>query len=395
MAGRGAQRGLLREREGKEGSRVTFIELFYDLVFVFAVTQLSHGLLASMTAMGAAQTALLFVAVWWAWVNTSWCTNWLDPERTPVRLMLMALMLAGLCMSTSIPGAFGDKGPIFAGGMAAMQIGRSLFMLWAFRRIDPQNHLNFKRITAWLVVASTLWVAGAFSHGPWRLAIWAAAALVESSGPAFGYHTPGLGRSSTRDWNVDGHHMAERCGLFIIIALGESVLLTGATFTDLAVTRETAAAFAAAFLGSVTLWWIYFDVSADTATERIVEDKDPGRLARLAYTYFHMPLVAGIIVCAVADELVLKHPSGPVSPATAAIMIAGPALYVAGNALFKRAIGGEWPRSHLLGLALLAACAPLAAVLTPLGLTVATTLVLVIVATVETVRLRKGMAETA
>jgi low temperature requirement protein LtrA len=385
----------LRKREGKDGSRVTFIELFFDLVFVFAVTQLSHSLLASMTAMGAVQTGLLFVAVWWAWVNTSWCTNWLDPERTPVRLMLMALMLAGLCLSTSIPDAFGDKGLIFASGMAAFQVGRSVFMLWVFRRADPQNHLNFQRITAWLVLASSLWVAGAFADGALRLALWAGAALAESSGPAFGYHTPGLGRSSTQDWNVDGHHMAERCGLFIIIALGESVLLTGATFTGLAVTWASAAAFAAAFLGSVTMWWIYFDVSADTATERIVEDTDPGRLARLAYTYFHMPLVAGIIVCAVADELVLKHPSGPVGPATAAVMIAGPALYVAGNALFKRAIGGEWPRSHLLGLVLLAACIPLASLVTPLGLTATTTAVLVIVAAVETVRLRKGKGETA
>jgi low temperature requirement protein LtrA len=395
MGGRGARTSLLREREGENGSRVTFIELFFDLVFVFAVTQLSHSLLGSMTAMGATQTALLFVAVWWAWVNTSWCTNWLDPERTPVRLMLMALMLAGLCMSTSIPGAFGEKGLPFAGGMAAMQVGRSAFMLWAFRRIDPQNHLNFQRITAWLVLASSLWVAGAFGDGTLRLALWAGAALVESSGPAFGYHTPGLGRSMTEDWRVDGHHMAERCGLFIIIALGESILLTGATFAGLAVTWDAAAAFVAAFLGSVTMWWIYFDVSADTATERIVEDKDPGRLARLAYTYFHMPLVAGIIVCAVADELVLKHPSGPVSPATAAIMIAGPALYVGGNALFKRAIGGEWPRSHLLGLVLLAACVPLASLVSPLGLTAATTFALVIVAAVETVRLRRGKAEAA
>jgi low temperature requirement protein LtrA len=395
MTGRGGKASLLREREGKEGSRVTFIELFFDLVFVFAVTQLSHSLLGSMTVMGAAQTALLFVAVWWAWVDTSWCTNWLDPERTPVRLMLMVLMLAGLCMSTSIPAAFGDKGLIFAGGMAAMQVGRSLFMLWAFHRIDPANHLNFQRITVWLVVASILWIAGAFSPWPLRLALWTGAALVESSGPALGYHTPGLGRSVTHDWNVDGHHMAARCGLFIIIALGESILLTGATFTGLSVTWMTAAAFGLAFLGSVTMWWIYFDVSADTATERIAEDKDPGRLARLAYTYFHMPLVAGIIVCAVADELVLKHPSGPTSPATAAIMIAGPALYVGGNALFKRAIGGGWPRSHLLGLVLLAGSIPLAGFLTPLGLTAFTTFALVVIAAVETVRLRKGKAEAA
>lgn len=395
MKGWGARDPLLRERQSKDGSRVTFIELFFDLVFVFAVTQLSHSLLGNMTAMGAAQTCVLFVATWWVWVNTSWCTNWLDPEKTPVRLMLMALMLGGLCLSTSIPGAFGDKGLLFALGLAVMQVGRSLFMLWALRHHDEANHRNFLRITLWLTAASALWIAGALAPPAIRLGFWLAAAGLETTGPAAGYWTPGMGRSTADEWNVDGHHMAERCGLFIIIGLGESILLTGATFAGLDFSAMTGAAFLLAFIGSVTMWWIYFDVSADTATERIAEDENPGRLARLAYTYFHIPLVAGIIVCAVADELVLKHPSGNVSAAAAAIMIGGPALYIAGNALFKRAIGGQWPRSHLFGLCLLAACIPLAAVASPLGLTVATTSALLIVALVETVRLRDGKAQAA
>lgn len=104
----------LRIRRENEHSRVTFVELFFDLVFVFAVTQLSHGLLAHLSLAGLVETAMMFIAVWWAWMYTAWFTNWLDPDRTPVRVLMMVLMLAGLALSTSIPAAFDDKGLVFA-----------------------------------------------------------------------------------------------------------------------------------------------------------------------------------------------------------------------------------------------------------------------------------------
>ena len=143
----------------------------------------------------------------------------------------------------------------------------------------------------------------------WRL--WAAALLVETTAPAFGFWVPGLGRSTTEDWDVEGGHMAERCGLFVIIALGESILVTGAKFASLTWTPTTVAAFVVAFVGSVAMWWIYFNVGAERASRNIAASSDPGRIARLSYTYLHLPLVAGIIVAAVGDELVLSHPTGP------------------------------------------------------------------------------------
>jgi low temperature requirement protein LtrA len=181
--------------------------------------------------------------------------------------------------------------------------------------------------------------------------------------------------------------MAERCGLFIIIALGESILVTGAKFASLAWTTPTVAAFLVAFVGSVAMWWIYFNVGAETASRRISHSSDPGRLARLAYTYMHLPLVAGIIVSAVGDELVLAHPGGQMEARTAATLLAGPALYLLGNLMFKRTTANRPALSHMVGLGLLALLAPVSAGLEPLTLGAATTLVLVVVAVWETLSL--------
>jgi len=380
--------GLLRARGGAQDSKVTFVELFFDLVFVFAVTQLSHSLLEHLTIMGAVQMTLMLMAVWWVWVYTSWATNWLDPERTAVRLMLFVLMLAGLVLSTSIPQAFESKGLAFAGAYVFMQVGRGLFTMWAMRRTSPGNYRNFQRINSWLVLAAVFWIAGAFVEAEARLGLWTMALFIEYVSPSVGFWTPGLGRSTTVDWDIEGGHMAERCGLFIIIALGESILVTGAKFGNLPWTAPTIAGFAVSFVGSVAMWWIYFNIGAERASRHIASSGDPGRLARLAYTYMHLPLVAGIIVAAVGDELVLAHPDGHTDLKTAAILLGGPALYLLGNLLFKRATADRPALSHIVGLVLLAALIPLAVGLSPLAFSALTTLVLVLVAAWETLSLR-------
>ena len=155
----------LRVRHGHEHSRVTFVELFYDLVFVFAVTQLSHGLLEHLTPLGALQTAILMIAVWWAWIDTAWITNWVDPERAPVRLLLFTLMLFGLVLSASIPKAFEERALTFALAYIAMQAVRTLFMLWALKRHDEGNFTNFLRITIWHAADMPLWIAGGAGRG--------------------------------------------------------------------------------------------------------------------------------------------------------------------------------------------------------------------------------------
>ncbi len=373
---------LLRVRNGHEHARVTYVELFFDLVFVFAVTQLSHTLLAHFTPLGAVETLLLMMAVWWVWIDTSWITNWLDPERMPVRLMLFAIMLAGLIMSSSIPHAFAGLGLVFALAHVAIQIGRTLFTLWGVRG-HVSLTMNFRRILAWFCLAAVFWIAGGFMEGEARLALWAMALVVESAGPSMGFWTPGLGCSTTADWNVEGGHLAERCGLFVIIALGESILVTGATFSNLTWSLPVVLAFLSAFASSLAMWWIYFNAGAERGASTMTSSGDPGRLARLAYTYIHLFIVAGIIVTAVGDEFALAHPEGLADMKTAAALVGGPAFYLIGTLLFRRAVTGVLPKLQLAALAALVVIFMAASLFSPLALSLASTAVLVIVAFAE------------
>src|SRR5262245_35398900 len=241
---------------------VTFVELFFDLVFIFAVTQLSHTLLADLTLGGTSKVALLFAAVWTTWIDTCWCTNWLNLQRTPVRLLLFALMLLGLVMSISIPQAFAARGIGFGGAVAVMHVGRCLFMLWALHAHSPGNFRNFSRIICWRAASGLAWIAGGIAEGDARLALWGLAVTIDYLAPALGFHVPGLGRSTVADWDIQGNHMAERCGLFIIIALGESILVTGTIFGNGAMAPPRVAAFLVAFVGTVAMWWIYFNIGA-------------------------------------------------------------------------------------------------------------------------------------
>ncbi|PLC43709.1 hypothetical protein C0Q88_03080 [Ralstonia pickettii] len=340
--------------EGAHGHhRVTNIELFFDLVFVFAVTQLSHLLIGNFTLQGGAQALLLMLAVWWVWIFTSWVTNWLDPDKLAIRMLMLVLMTGGLLLSASLPQAFGSRGLAFALAYVFMQFGRTVFFLWAVRGEALPMRRNFQRIATWLGISAVLWLAGGLSDGSVRWMCWIIALTIEWLGPSMGFYTPGLGRSTTNDWNVEGGHMAERCSLFIIIALGESVLVTGSTFAGLDWTAENIAAMAMSFVGSLAMWWLYFDTIAERGAHTMSHSADPGRLARLAYTYIHVVLVAGIIVGAVADEFVLAHPVGHAHEGTTLAVLGSAALYLLGNLLFKWAIFGRLRPAHVVGLVVL------------------------------------------
>jgi low temperature requirement protein LtrA len=368
---------------GEDAERVTSIELFFDLVFVFAVTQLARLLVDHLSALGAAQTLLLLLAVWRAWIDMAWITNWFDPNRSPVRLLLLGVMLLSLIMSAALPEAFGARGLAFAGAFVAIQITKPTFAVAALGS-QPQLRLNFQRILVWCLASAVLWLAGGFAQGTAREILWLAAVLVDYAAPASGFFTPGLGRSHTTDWTIAGSHMAERCQLFLIIALGESILDTGVGFSALAWSGVRIMALVVAFAGTVALWWIYFYRSAEGGSRVISTSTDPGRLGRSAYTYFHLPMVAGIIVTAVGDELTVAHPTGSSSMATTMVILGGAALFLAGHALFKRALSGRIYASRLVGIDALAALVPGRMMTSPLLLAAGATLILMAVAGWET-----------
>lgn len=387
MAADNPRGAMFRVIVPNQPSRVTNAELFFDLVFVFAVTQISHTLLHRFTPLGALEVTLLFLAVWWVWVYTAWVTNWLNPELTPVRILIFLMMLGGLVLSTTIPSAFEGRGLWFAIAYAVMQVGRTAFWLFATPRHRTAVRHNAIRILVWLSISAVLWIAGGFSEGETRLWLWIAAVAWEYISPAVRFWVPKLGFSSVEAWAVEGGHMAERCAGFIIIALGEAVVVNGATFAELDWTAQNILGFVAALVGAIAMWWVYFHKGAEAGSERISKSAESGRLARLAYTYLHMPIVAGIILTAVSDELVLKHPTGHSDVRTIVSTIGGPLVFLVGTILFKHAIRGFLQLSHGIGIILLLALSWFAADLSPLWLSVATSTIMIVVAVWESVSL--------
>lgn len=339
---------VLRE----DNHRVGYAELFYDLVFVFAITQVSHYLLHHYGLAGAFETAFLFLAVWWVWIYTTWVLNWLDPETLPVRLLLFCMMGAGLFLSMAIPDAFGDRGLVFAGAYVAMQIGRSLYMLrivWP----DPGRRSTYIRITIYFLVSSIFWlVGGSVETHDLRLTLWLIALGIDFLGPILGYLVPGLGQDRSTNWQVSGAHMAERCGLFVIICLGETLLVSGATFAEMDWTPPGLMAFFASILGTGGMWWVYFHIGHRRGAHQIEHAEDAGAIARKSFTYYHIPIVAGIVLGAVGAERAIAHPEHLATLAEGASIIGGLALFLLGNGLFKGASGNNFPLSHWIGLVL-------------------------------------------
>ena len=335
-----------RTRSDGEAQHATTLELFYDLVFVFAITQISHLLLEHLTLAGAAESLLVLLVVWWAWNYTTWVTNELDPESIAVRGLLIALMLASLVMAVAIPEAFGDRALLFAGSYVAIQVGRHLFLTFVASDRGTPERERAGRVLIWLTAAGVLWIAGALADDEARIAIWIAALAVDYGAPLVLYWVPGRRRLPGNTWEIETSHFAERFQLFVIIALGESIVITGATTTDLELDAAILGAFAIAFLGTAAMWWLYFDYVARIAERRLALSSDSTRLARDGYTYLHALMVAGVIVAAVGDEIVIAHPTEQLQGEEVAAVVAGPAIYLLAHALFRLRMAGtiSWKR---------------------------------------------------
>jgi low temperature requirement protein LtrA len=365
--------------------RATSLELFYDLVFVFAVTQVSHLLLDDVSWRGAGHAALALLVVWWAWNYTTWVTNELDPSALVVRLLLLAIMLLTLLLAVAIPDAFGERALLFAGSYVAIQVGRHAFLAFLTAERGSLERERAVRILLWFVAAGVFWLAGALVGGTARPLLWLVALAVDYGAPSVLYWLPGRRRLSHTTWEVQTSHFAERFELFVIIALGESIVLTGATTAELDLDLAIGTAFALAFVSTAALWWLYFDYVARIAERRLEQAPDTTRLARDGYTYLHVVLVAGVILSAVGDEIVIAHAREELHTPELLTVVAGPALYLLGHVLFRLRLAGSLSWKRALGAA---ACLAVAVVGTVVpALAVAALLVGVLVAVIASERI--------
>ncbi len=329
----------LRRHAAEEDSAAgaSYAELFFDLVFVLAVTQLSSALVDDLTVAGAAQTLVLLLAAWWAWIYTAWMTNWFDPETRAVRAILLIGMLASLCGAIAIPDAFDDRAGLFVAGYVGLQVIRNGFMVLATQRSDPL-HAPLVRIFVWSAWVSMIWLAGALVEGEARIAVWIVALVLDYAGPLAGHWAPRLGRSVPADWELVPSHFSERLQLFMILALGETIVAAGVSASELEMDAMRIGAVVVSFGVSVAFWWLYFDYHAEGAARELESrEAERGRLGR-ALSYLHVLMVAGIIVAAVASELVIAHPGEELHGNDLLPLAAGPALYLAGSLVFKASV---------------------------------------------------------
>ncbi|GAB3801221.1 low temperature requirement protein A [Humibacter antri] len=351
--------GLLRPATGDVAHRVGYVELFFDLVFVFAVTQLSHILIDHRDPLALLHTVMLAMVVWFAWVYTTWAMSWLNPERWPVAALLFLMMLLGMLIAVAIPDAFGDRALLFALALTAFGLVRSVFTIAAFAPTSRPHAMNFVRITCWHAGVGVLWIAGALVPPDARLWVWIAALVLEYAGPRLHFWVPALGSSDDSTWNVSGEHMSERVSLFLIIALGESIIDTGVSFASGSIDWMRGNAFLAAFVGTVLLFLLYFRHNQRGGSEYISHAHDRGMIAQTAFTYIPVLLVFGIVASAVADALILGESAGASGSWVAGLLCGGAALYALGNAFFRRATGGPWTPVHIVGALVLLVLFPL------------------------------------
>jgi low temperature requirement protein LtrA len=372
-----------RTHDGSE-QKTTTLELFYDLVFVFAITQVSHYLLEHLTWQGAGQAILVLLVVWWSWNYTTWVTNELDPDAVAVRLLLIGLMLASFLMAVAIPEAFGDRALLFAGAYVAIQIGRHTFLTFAAATRGTVERERSGRILIWFLVAAVFWLAGGLADGPLRTILWLIALAIDYGGPLCTFYVPGLRRLPMSSWELEVSHFAERFQLFLILALGESIVVTGATASSEELTAERLAAFAVAFLGTAAMWWLYFNYAATIAQRRLELSDNRTRMARDGYTYLHVVMVAGIIVSAVGDELVIAHPGEVLHGAEVTAVVAGPAIYLLALVLFRLRMAGSLSRKRLVAAVACAAAGLLGTTISALALGALIVAILVVVIAAET-----------
>jgi low temperature requirement protein LtrA len=365
--------------------RATFLELFFDLVYVFGLAQLSRELIQNLSWSGAFQTLVLLLALYWVWSVTTWITDLYDPQRLEIQLVIVATMFASLVMAVAVPEAFGERGLIFASAYVVIHVGRGLFFVVAMRGHELQR--RSLRVLFWFTLSAAPWMAGALAQGAARGVLWTLAAAMDFTVGRLRYPTPGLGRSPTSEWQISSEHLSERYRQFFTITLGELIVVTGLALDRAGFAAAPTAAFVVSFATTVLLWRIYIYRAGELLPAAIEASPDPDRLARSALVA-HLLMLAGVVAIAVGFELDITHPHEHTKPAWLAVMFGGPVLFLAGRAIFEYAVFARVSRDRLIGVLVLAAVAPTMLFVPPLKAAIVAALVLAGVALADAARAR-------
>jgi low temperature requirement protein LtrA len=309
----------MAERPVEREQRVTPLELFFDLVVVFAITQVTELMSNDLTWRGVGHGMLVLAAIWWLWTGYAWLTNSLEPEQGIVRAGMFAAMTAMFLVALAVPRAFGDEGALFAVAYLVVRlINLALYGISARR--DRHMSRALMRFATREAVAPFLILAAAFVDGPWREALWAIALVVVYSDVVFG-----RGRES----NISPSHFAERYGLIVIIALGESVISLGVGAAHAPLTAGIVSAAILGILVIAALWWAYFDVLAILAQRTLsgTNGATQAQLARDLYRYLHLPMIAGIVLFALGLKGTIEQVDEPLSVVPAVALCGGLSLY--------------------------------------------------------------------
>jgi low temperature requirement protein LtrA len=357
-AGRAARMTLRTEESVKP------LELFFDLVFVLAITQCTELMADDPSWEGIARGLLVLGVLWWSWVGYSWLTSVVDPEDGLVRFAIFGAMAALLVVALCVPEAFGDLGLLFACAYFVVRIGQ-VILLYSAGRGDPAMRRSVSGLAVGTLIGTTILIGASFTDGLLQGSLWALALALDVGEPyLFG----------SEGWKLAPRHFVERHGLIIIIALGESIVAIGAGVEG----EIDAGVVAASALGvgvAAALWWLYFDVVALVAERRLTQatpGKEQNEIARDSFSYLHFPMVAGIVLVALGLKKTLGHVEDPLKIEVATAMLGGTALYLLAHVAFR------WRNVHRFNVARLI-CAAVLLALIPLAAEIASLATLAIV----------------
>ncbi|MGY0004693.1 low temperature requirement protein A [Micromonospora sp. I033] len=346
----------------RDPGRPAFLELFFDLTYVFAMISLVKTLADDVSWTGAAQTLVLLLAFTLVWAVTAWAADTLDLTRPAVQVQFIGVAAGSLLLAAAAPDAYDGRGLLFAITYLAIHLGSSTYyLLLVPSAAEPRRS---GRILFWYSIAAVGWIGGALATGHTRLLLWAATVAMEYVAASLGWPLPKLGRSQPQEWRLVGERVAERYRQFVIIALGASIFVIGTTFTVSDYTMGRAWALLVVFTIVVLAWRIYIYRAGELLTEAIARSTNPSLLTQSA-AVTHLIMVAGIGGMAVTSHLIVTRPFGETPPSYAAVILGGPALFLVGRAALDYTVFGRISRSRLAGLVLLAGAAPAAGLLPP------------------------------